>query len=85
MERSDFRVKEFNGLFEIQRKSVTKKTTGFLWWKKTITETEWKEVDKQGQFFWRLGSEMRKFTSLEKAIKKIDMIVNGASYHYLKN
>ena len=90
MEKSDFRIKEFNGLFEIQRKRVTKKTNGILWWKKTTIETEWLSVDKYGEFFsWCFGKfnrpPIKKFTNLEKALEKIEMFVNGASYHYPKD
>ncbi len=45
---SDFRVREYDGNFEIQRKNVTKITTGMLWWKKTKEETDWEFVDNCG-------------------------------------
>ena len=89
---SDYRVEEYDGTFQIQRKEVIKKTTGYLWWKKTTKETKWKYVDKWGKclFFITCGyiyhdnydQKIKPFTDLKSAFDKIDIMVKGINYHY---
>lgn len=88
---SDFRVREYDGIFEIQRKEVKKTTTGFLWWKKTKEEIHWKFVDKWGNCLWAFygyisldnyHEKINSFTDLQSAFDKIDTMIAGAKYHY---
>lgn len=88
---SDFRVREYDGIFEIQRKEIKKVTTGCLWWKKTKEETNWKFVDKWGNCLWAIYGYMsvnnyhekiNSFTDLQSAFDKIDVMIAGAKYHY---
>jgi len=88
---SDFRVREYEGVFEIQRKKVNKVSTGFLWWKKTKTEVNWKFVDKWGNCLWAVygyisvnnyDEKIKSFDNLHDAFAKIDSMIAGAKYHY---
>lgn len=89
----EFRVKEYDGIFEIQRKEIQKTTTGCLWWKKTKEEVKWKFVDKWGNCLWDLGyldvnnyhNKIKPFTDLQTALDKIDKMISGAIYHYKKS
>ena len=88
---SDFRVREYDGIFEIQRKEVKKTTNGCLWWKKTKEEINWKFVDKWGNCLWAIygyisvnnyDQKIGHFTDLQSAFDKIDIMIAGAKYHY---
>ena len=88
---SDFRVREYDGIFEIQRKEVKTITTGCLWWEKTKKETNWKFVDKWGNCLWSIygyisannyHEKINSFTDLQSAFDKIDVMISGAKYHY---
>lgn len=89
----EFRVKEYDGLFQIQRKQITEKSTGWLWWKKTTKETRWKGVDKRGNclfsvgypiFFNNYDQRIKPFEDLQSALDQIKIMVSGAKYHYRK-
>ena len=88
---SDFRVREYDGIFEIQRKEIKKVTTGCLWWKKTKEEINWKFVDKWGNCLRAIYGyvsvnnyyeKINSFTDLQSAFDKIDVMIAGAKYHY---
>lgn len=89
---SDFRVTEFEGVFNIQRRQIKTKTTGYFWWKREIEVTEWKFIDKYGNPIYsidtRFGNfnnykdKIKPFNDLESALKKIDSICVGFIYHY---
>lgn len=87
--KAKFRIKEYNGSFEIQKK--TTKVEGFLFWKKKITK--WLPIDGYGnQLFVRYSPRGFKFTnehkilkpfsSLKSAKKYLRKIINGPQYHY---
>lgn len=85
-----YRVREYDGVFQIQRKQIKAITTGVLWWKKTTKEVEWKGVDKWGNCLWRSWSgkndnydqQIKPFKSLKDAYAKIDVMIKGETYHY---
>ena len=88
---SVFRVREFDGNFDIQRKEIKKVTTGCLWWKNTKEETSWKYVDKWGNCLWAVcgyisvnnyAQKISHFTDLQSAFDEIDVMIAGAKYHY---
>ena len=81
-----YRIKEVNKLFTIQ--ILSEKTTGVLWWKKTINV--WKNVDIFGNelFHYRIGRyrlgnlrRLQPFTSLKKAKKQIEIFEMGVKYY----
>lgn len=85
MEKTEFRVKHQCGIFEIQRKQITDKITGILWWKKIISETNWYYIDKQGNCitsYYFIVHKLKPFRDLESAYKMIDEIIEGAKYYY---
>jgi hypothetical protein len=88
---SDYRVEEYDGTFQIQRKEVIKKTIGSLWWKKTTEETKWKYVDKWGEclfcitgyiYYDNYHQKIKPFTDLKSAFDQIDIMIAGVKYHY---
>lgn len=93
LNKNDFRVLEYDGLFHIQRKQTKEIITGILWWRKTASETVWKSVTNRGVYEWsrttvagRIGNSgviIKPFTDLKSAIDKINIIVGGVKYHYL--
>ena len=95
LKKSDFRICEHNGEFEIQRIKTTVKHTGYLWWKKTETITEWIPIDIYGNHLWysynrRLAIGIgnhdlkeKKFKSLGDAYDKVVALTRKRKYHYL--
>jgi hypothetical protein len=86
---AEYRIKEYNGLFQIQRKRVQTITTGVLWWKKSKEVITWEAVDKHGRFFTlfngtplNIKEAMQPFSTLELAKVKLNLIKEGAKYHY---
>lgn len=89
---SDFRVVEYEGVFQIQRKQTKIITTGFWWWKKEIEEVNWKCVDKYGGCIYSISLRfghidnydqmIKDFKDLDSALAKIKVMVNGLRYHY---
>jgi len=97
---SDFRIREYDGDFEIQRKKVTTETSGHLWWKKIKTNVEWRNVDNFGNFIYsyhgpygyikisNTENKIDSFKNIKTAMDKIDLFVKGPTYHdpaFLKN
>lgn len=90
---TDFRVKEYSNSFKIQRKRIVKKTTGYLWWKKSIEVVEWASVDEYGRFIFtnfnpyhsNVLKIMPPFNDLQSALNRINLIVEGCKYHYPNN
>lgn len=90
---SDFRVVEYDGVFQIQRKQTKIKTTGILWWKKETEEVDWKCVDKYGRCIYSISLRfgninnydqmIKDFKDLDSALEKIKVMVDGLRYHYL--
>ncbi len=86
----DFRVWEYDGVFEIQRRRIFDKTTGCLWRKKTEKVTEWRCVDIYGNCIFDYGMfshlhyalKMPTFGCLDFALIEIDKIIEGVKYHY---
>ena len=85
---SNFRVTEYNGVFEIQRKKINKITKGCLWWRKTTEIMSWEFVDKMGECLWSNGyvcnydEKIESFTDLKSAFNRIDIMIEGIKYHY---
>ena len=89
---SDYRVEEYDGTFQIQRKQVIEKNTGILWWRKTTKETKWKYVDKWGRCLFSITGmsfhysnyeqKIRPSADLKSAFDKIDIMIIGTKYHY---
>lgn len=90
--RAEYRVEEYDGIFQIQRKEVKIKITRFLFKKNKVTEEiKWKFVDKWGNclFYSRraLGfnnyeCKIEPFKDLKSAFDKIDVMIKGETYHY---
>ncbi len=84
---SEYRVKEFLGCFDIQKKEVRKVTTGYLWWKKTKEVTTWNYIDKWGNSIWNIDGysndyyQLQSFYDLETAISTLNKILEGNKYH----
>lgn len=89
--RADFRVREYNGVFRIQRRKKTYRTTGIFRNKKTVN-INWGYVDMYGNFlytfFGTAGSisnhdqRCKPFNTLKCALERIDMMIEGIKYHY---
>jgi hypothetical protein len=89
---SDFRVVEYDGVFQIQRKQIKIKILGILFWKKEIEEVDWKCVDKYGKCVYsidlRFGNMnnyhqmIKDFKDLDSALEKIKVMIKGLRYHY---
>jgi len=87
--RSDFRVAEYDGEFRIQRKTFKTKTTGMLWWKKETEVIEWCRVNKWGNPILILRGPISyrepsigPFHDLKSAVRAIDIMIKGIKYHY---
>ena len=86
---TNFRVEEYDGDFQIQRKTVKIVITGILWWKKETEVTEWSYVNRFGEpiftiyhpIYYRC-SKISPFKDLQSAFNKIDTMTVGAIYHY---
>lgn len=89
---SDYRVVEYDGFFQIQKKYIKKENIGFLWWKKEIEKIDWKCVDKYGNFIYSINTrfgninnyhkKIKDFKDLDSALEKIKVMNNGCYYHY---
>jgi hypothetical protein len=86
---SEYRIKEYNGEFQIQRKRIQTITTGILWWKKLKEVVTWEAVDKHGRFLTLFNGELSRITqimqsypTIEQAKAKLNIIKEGAKYHY---
>lgn len=84
----DFRIKEFRGEFEIQKKVIEHK--GLWWWKRT--DEYWKAIDIFGipMYYVSLSFGMSisnhklrnpTYKTLEEAKTALQQIINGATYH----
>ena len=86
----EYRVEEYDGVFQIQRKKIETTTTGMLWWEKTKKEVVWKYVDRWGNCLWRswgghynnYDQKIKPFIDLKSALAKIDVMIKGGTYHY---
>ena len=89
---AEYRVEEYDGVFQIQRKEFKTKITGMLWWIKITKEAKWSYVDKWGICLWRsyrtgLNNTERKiepFNDLKSALVKIEVMIKGETHHYPK-
>lgn len=83
--KSIFRISEFRGIFEIQRKVIEK--SGILWWKRT--EEYWTSIDIFGTplYHYRFISNCNMinptYKTLEEANEALTEIINGKIYHTL--
>lgn len=82
----EYRIKEYLGRYEIQAKVVTHKTTGLLWWKKTVEEFKWCAVTRKGvplfSFSGRLcPPPLESFKTLEEAKAMVELFKKGPQYH----
>lgn len=95
MNISEFRIREFDGRFIIQRSFVekTKIKSPFWFWKaKNFDEKEaWGRTDEYGNVIKYFGyvlipqPPLKPFCSMEDAEKYLrDNIIAGVKYHYLK-
>lgn len=90
--KAEYRVEEYDGVFQIQRKEFKTKITGMLWWIKITKEAKWSYVDKWGTCLWYsyrtgLNNYKRKedpFNDLASALAKIEIMIKGETYHYPK-
>ena len=83
--RCDYRIKEFDGKFSIERLRITEFTVGWFWpFTKKHTCKEWKSVDISGEFFYFSGfqSKLDEFDNLQNAEAKIQVFLNNPKYHY---
>lgn len=84
----DFRIKEFRGEFEIQKKVIEHK--GMWWWKRT--DEYWKAIDIFGipmyyvSLIYGMSISNHKlrnptYKTLEEAKTELQQIINGVTYH----
>ena len=87
MTKEDFRVKEYNGSFTIEREFEIEIVT-YRWFRKTLRSKEkrWKAVNRRGgNVHISLGDySLPPFKTLQDALDMIDVIVAGDKYHYPK-
>ena len=76
--KREYRIKEYIGLYWVQVK--VERETGFLWWKKTVTE--WRNACAWG-YYSRYLKPMLPFESFEKAKQMIEYFQEGAKYHHV--
>ncbi len=85
---TNFRIREFRGEFEIQKKITV--TEGMLWWKKS--KEVWRPIDISGQTLYKAtlhgGFTVSNYSlrnpsykSLEEAKEAIQQILKGSTYH----
>jgi hypothetical protein len=84
IDKSEFRVDEYDGEFSIARKKVTEVITGMLWLRKTKKETTWHYIDKYGRYIVsaNFDHKLKPFKDLESALNMIDIISIGVIKHY---
>ena len=83
MKKSDFRVKEYDGMFSIERKKIVTDDIVYNWCKGSTTKTIWQPVDNYGEFISSISApQIEVFNDLKSAIEKIDTIIEGVKYHY---
>jgi len=86
--KSDYRIKEKNGKFLIQKKIITIEKNGFLWLKKEEV-IEWHPIDYRGmalfstRFFNNYSQALGYLDTIEEAKSKIQEFLEVPKYHYL--
>lgn len=82
MSKGNYRVCElFNGRFVIEKEIVKTKTTGHLWWRKTTTLTDFKELGPCGNIAVSVDGyrfvKVKTYKTLKKAGNRISTLRRG--------
>lgn len=93
--KPEYRVEEYDGVFQIQRKETDIVTTHHFFSRNEVKEViTWRYVDKWGNCLYRRISghrvsgnydcKIKPFKDPESALAKIELMIKGEKYHYPK-